>query len=297
MRNGYDKDDIYIMVEDEFQTVAQSYTAHLHHAEYRRLMREARTAPSKNLPEPTSPMSNEAKRRLQSAALQRRQSDVLHQVTGKASTVQDEEDKISDLWSGTSLAPLMVQSSQQKTSLVGLERISSTTRAGSGYSRPKSSGGQVSNEELGNREEHTSVGPGSYSRLDGRAQHDQRTSDRTNQKFLPRSISVVTQQRTEQRLTSTSSIHDIDDETSGEGNNLLGKRKPNENSIRPKAQALGSTFMKRKRDKEKEKQSRLDEVPLFIIWIFFWADSLEPDLIIIPSEGGTDGSGAVEPAE
>lgn len=265
MRNGYDKDDIYIMVEDEFQTVAQSYTTHLHHAEYKRLMREARTAPSKNLPEPTSPMSNEAKRRLQSATLQRKQSDVLRQVTGKASTVQDEEDKNSDLWSGTSLAPLMAQTSQQKTSLVGLERILSTTRASSGYSRSKGSGGQSRNEELGDREEHTSVGPGSYSRLDGRGQPAQRASDRDNQKLPPRSTGVAIQKRTEQPFPATSSIHEIDDETSSEGNGLLGKLKPNENSTRPKAQASSSNFMKRKRDKEKEKQSRLDDVPLFII--------------------------------
>src|SRR4051812_31525888 len=30
MRDGYDGDDIFIMVEDEFQSIAQSYTAHLH---------------------------------------------------------------------------------------------------------------------------------------------------------------------------------------------------------------------------------------------------------------------------
>lgn len=264
MRTGYDKDDIYIMVEDEFQSVAQSYTAHLHHAEYKRLMREARTAPSKNLPEPTSPMSKEAKQRLQSAALHRRQSDVLHQVAGKASTGQDEEDKISDLWSGTSLAPLMAQSSQQKTSLVGLERILSTTRASSGYSRPKSSGGHFRGEELDDRDD-TSVGHSNYSQLDGRAQPAQRASDSTNQKFPPRSTVVATQKRTKNTLPSTSSIHDVDDETADGESSVLRKKKPKENRTRPKAQTPSSDFLKRKRDKEKEKQSRLDEVPLFII--------------------------------
>lgn len=42
MRPGFDEDDAYMMVEDEFQAVAQSYTAHLHHAEYKRLMKLAK---------------------------------------------------------------------------------------------------------------------------------------------------------------------------------------------------------------------------------------------------------------
>lgn len=135
MRKGYDDDDVYIMVEDEFQSLAQSYTAHLHEAEYLRVKREARSK-RKELPEPTSPMSKEAKRRLQSAALQKKQAEVLDQTAGKSPTEQD-EDRTADLFSGTSLAPLMAQSSQQKRSLVGLERVQSTTRAGLGYSRPR----------------------------------------------------------------------------------------------------------------------------------------------------------------
>lgn len=135
MRSGYDDDDVYIMVEDEFQSLAQSYTAHLHEAEYLRIKREARSK-RKALPEPTSPMSKEAKRRLQSAALQRKQNEVLDQAVGKTPTEQD-EDRTADLFSGTSLASLMAQSSQQKRSLVGLERVQSSTRAGLGYSRPR----------------------------------------------------------------------------------------------------------------------------------------------------------------
>ncbi|KAF2219109.1 hypothetical protein BDZ85DRAFT_299069 [Elsinoe ampelina] len=42
MREGYAADDIYMMVEDEFQSTAKLYTQHLHHAEYKRLQRLAR---------------------------------------------------------------------------------------------------------------------------------------------------------------------------------------------------------------------------------------------------------------
>ena len=44
MMSGYDQDDIYMMVEDEFQSVAQEFTRHLHRAEYRRLRARAKEA-------------------------------------------------------------------------------------------------------------------------------------------------------------------------------------------------------------------------------------------------------------
>jgi len=266
MRGGYDKDDIYIMVEDEFETVAQSYTAHLHHAEYKRLMREARTAPPKELPEPTSPMSNEAKRRLQSAALQKRQGDALHHVVGKTSSEQDEDDKMSNLWSGTSLAPLMTQGSQQKTSLVGLERISSSTRAGSGFSRPKSdpksSSAHLRDEEISDSDEPTPFRPGSRSRLDGQAQPPQRAPHHTDQPLLPRGTPLPIHKQGERAHRPASSILDIHEQTVDRHDS---RNKWTDHSTRPKAQAIGSSFMKRKSDKEKERQARLDDVPLFII--------------------------------
>ncbi|KAJ9613340.1 hypothetical protein H2200_003282 [Cladophialophora chaetospira] len=140
MHEGYDRDDAYIMVEDEFQTVAQSYTAHLHHAEYKRLVKQARQAPPKALPPPTSPMSKQAKSRLRMATLQRKQNETLQRVTGDESIEDDNEQaKVADLWSGTSLAPLMASGTQQKRSLVGLEGISSSTKAGLGFSRSQNS--------------------------------------------------------------------------------------------------------------------------------------------------------------
>ncbi|RMZ90288.1 hypothetical protein DV736_g2469, partial [Chaetothyriales sp. CBS 134916] len=53
MQEGYDADDIWMMVEDEFQTLAHSFTRHLHHAEYKRLMIKAKhDAPPKALQDP-----------------------------------------------------------------------------------------------------------------------------------------------------------------------------------------------------------------------------------------------------
>lgn len=147
MHEGYEGDDIYIMVEDEFQSVAQSYTAHLHQAEYKRLMKEARNKPPKALPEPTSPMSKSSRNRLKSAILQNLQKDALRQVSGKDPQEEEDEDGVADLWLGTSLAHLMTTGSQGKTSLVGLERISSTTRAGVGLSRSTALTSRTPNQE------------------------------------------------------------------------------------------------------------------------------------------------------
>jgi hypothetical protein len=144
MHDGYDRDDIYIMVEDEFQSVAQSFTAHLHQAEYKRLVKEAKEAGPKALPEPTSPMSKQAKNRLAAAKLKKRQDDSLR-WTGSLRTTgadEEEEEELADLWSGTSLAPLMVSGSQEKRSLVGLQRMSSSTKAGLGITRSQGSQSQ-----------------------------------------------------------------------------------------------------------------------------------------------------------
>jgi hypothetical protein len=140
MHDGYDRDDIYIMVEDEFQTVAQSFTAHLHQAEYKRLVKEAKEAGPKALPEPTSPISKQAKNRLQATKLKKRQDDTLRR-TGivRTTAAEEDEENLTDLWSGTSLAPLMISGSQEKRSLVGLQGMSSSTKAGHGITRSQGS--------------------------------------------------------------------------------------------------------------------------------------------------------------
>lgn len=139
MIEGYDNDDVWMMVEDEFQTLAQSFTAHLHHAEYKRLIKKAREAPPKELPEPTSPMSKETKRKLEQAALGKRQQEALGRITsgGKIGDASDdaEEEKVDDPWRGTALAGLMAFGSQDKTSLKGLDKMPSSTRAAQGFSK------------------------------------------------------------------------------------------------------------------------------------------------------------------
>ena len=142
MHDGLDADDMYIMVEDEFQTVAQSFTQHLHHAEYQRMKKKARDAGPKPLPAPTSNMRQETKAKLQASLLHGKQNAALNgmlngAVRATAGKEEDEEEeRENDPWLGTSLAGLMATDGpRHRTALVGLEKIASSTRAAKGYRR------------------------------------------------------------------------------------------------------------------------------------------------------------------
>lgn len=128
MRPGYDQDDIYIMVEDELQAVAQTFTHHLHAAEYKRLKKKAREAPPRTLPTLAPNATKEVKRKFEVMSMQGKQ---------KAALNEDDEEKAvpRDPWQGTSLAGLMGSSNQPKRALIGSQEIQSSTRAASGFWR------------------------------------------------------------------------------------------------------------------------------------------------------------------
>ncbi|KIW63779.1 hypothetical protein, variant 3 [Phialophora macrospora] len=251
MHEGYDRDDAYIMVEDEFQTVAQSYTAHLHHAEYKRLIKQARQAPPKALPAPTSPMSREAKNRLRTAALDQRQKETLRRVTGnKAHGDEDEDDKVANLWSGTSLAPLMAGGSQQKRSLVGLEGISSSTKAGLGLTRS-----QRSRKETREGDEDDVVDLNDMQHQKPRQREevvhaiDSQTVEESFTKRRPASDDV---KPTVRHLTKRKFTFELDD--GWDASETVIKSRDERRKPRPVPLP----------DKGREKKSRLDEVPMWL---------------------------------
>ncbi|KAK2763269.1 hypothetical protein FQN54_009905 [Arachnomyces sp. PD_36] len=154
MREGLDGDDIYVMVEDEFQAVAQSFTQHLHYAEYVRRTRQARIDNATKIDEvarrtdPKTAMRAETRKKKDAETLAERHRLGLEKMKGPAlerrpavdSEEEDtriEEDEEDDPWLGTSLQGLMTKSIKSQ-SLVGLQGIQSATRAAAGYS--KSSG-------------------------------------------------------------------------------------------------------------------------------------------------------------
>ncbi|EXJ75338.1 uncharacterized protein A1O5_02034 [Cladophialophora psammophila CBS 110553] len=267
------------MVEDEFQTVAQAYTAHLHHAEYKRLVKQARDAAPKALPEPTSPMPEKTKRRLRSAALHKKQKETLRRVIGNSTVEDDEdEDKITDLWSGTSLAPLMASSSQQKMSLVGLEGISSTTKAGMGLTRSQSHKQSIRHsKEDGhgqvNIAQNASLKRDNVNRLSTsrviqykaslqNGLQNTWTSRASNSSVLdPRQPPMHS--RPEERPKKHRFVVDLDDDSCAAA--TVSGSQNNGRKSRATPPPTGKPLSKDITDKEKDKKSRLEEVPMFII--------------------------------
>jgi len=135
MMEGYDHDDIYLMVEDEFHSTAQTFTQHLHHAEYQRLKKKARDAAPPTF-QPTERMSAETRKKLEARAMHAKQKDTVANLTNGCNLSEGEEQQEDDPWLGTSLAGLMTDANAQKrTALVGLEKIQSNTRAARGFGR------------------------------------------------------------------------------------------------------------------------------------------------------------------
>ncbi|KAL2820576.1 hypothetical protein BDW59DRAFT_114002 [Aspergillus cavernicola] len=146
LREGLDNDDIHIMVEDEFYTVAQSFTQHLHYAEYVRRKKEAKVqnaATIADLARPTdgiTPMSAELRKKYAAEELRSRQRDGVEGMQGKELESKNENEnenggddiEVENAFAGTHLRDLML-SPRRGRMLVGLQRVRSSTRAAAGF--------------------------------------------------------------------------------------------------------------------------------------------------------------------
>ncbi|MCJ1351173.1 MAG: hypothetical protein MMC33_001155 [Icmadophila ericetorum] len=147
---GLENDDIYIMVEDEFLATAQTFTAHLHHAEYIRLKnltksQNALTVSTIFRPvDGTTFMRDELKKRKQAEACSKKVMEGLAEIKDKRPRIDsDEEDEEAeaandkDPWAGTAIEGLMKTSpAKNNISLTGIQGVKSTTRAAAGYKSP-----------------------------------------------------------------------------------------------------------------------------------------------------------------
>ncbi|GKZ76506.1 hypothetical protein AnigIFM56816_006772 [Aspergillus niger] len=167
LREGFDNDDIYMMVEDEFYAVAQTFTQHLHYAEYVRRKKEAKLQNAttiQNIARPTdgvTAQSEEAKRKAAAEDLSAQQKEGLQKmVEGGRPAVDSEEDdqeeEEDDTWAGTSLHDLLI-SPRKARSLVGMQGIKSTTRAAAGL---RASAGSSAVTDGAARERQDAMGDG-----------------------------------------------------------------------------------------------------------------------------------------
>jgi hypothetical protein len=124
------------MVEDEFYTIAQSFTQHLHYAEYIRRKKEAKARGTESLNDIQRPtdgrtqLPKEAERRKEAEALSARQKAGLAHL-GQPDADKDDSDD-DDTWAGTHLHGLMT-SPRKSRSLVGAHAMKSSTRAAAGF--------------------------------------------------------------------------------------------------------------------------------------------------------------------
>ena len=162
MREGLEADDVFIMVEDEFLTIAKTFTQHLHHAEYVRLKQSARARNSSTATSIARPvdsvtqMREELKRQKAAQSMSAAQNRTLDSVMETADDVKTEgdqsdldEDKADDPWVGTSLQSLMTSPKREQRSLARLSKASSGTRAAAGFKNMDRTFARSPNNHLG----------------------------------------------------------------------------------------------------------------------------------------------------
>ena len=168
MIDGYDNDDGYIMVEDEFYAMAQEFTQHLHYDEYIRRSKEAtaiNAATIKDMARPTdgvTPTPDETKRKKISKELLNRQEAGIEQILGKRTADVDADDadeqvNDEDLFVGTPLYDLAMN---RKARLLAGSPRKSSTRAAAGYSRTGTSFRPYSRGNVGNSSPPLRSAPG-----------------------------------------------------------------------------------------------------------------------------------------
>ncbi|KAJ6062205.1 uncharacterized protein N7446_006325 [Penicillium canescens] len=137
--DGIERDDGWVMVEDEFYAVAQTFTQHLHYAEYLRRRKEVKAENAAALgviERPTdgrTPVSKEAERQREREAFRQRQKAGLARLDGQNPDEQiDDHEEDDQRWTGTHLHDLMT-SPRKARSLAGTHVLKSSSRAAAGF--------------------------------------------------------------------------------------------------------------------------------------------------------------------
>lgn len=136
MDEGMLHDDKYRMVEDEFLSVAQQFTVHLHTAEYKRQIKDvkARNADTINfISRPvTGKMPDHTKRKIEAVMRSKKQKAALGGLLGKKG--QDDDESDAELpYMGTTLHGLMDSPRKRNMALARIGRGTPATRAAAGY--------------------------------------------------------------------------------------------------------------------------------------------------------------------
>ncbi|KAK3630476.1 hypothetical protein LTR56_009474 [Elasticomyces elasticus] len=136
MREGYTADDAWMMVEDEFQSVAQAFTKHLHHAEYAKLKRSSKARGQDTLQaikRPTDGRTAQSvgtKLKLEADAKDKR---IQGGLKGMGVEEEGEDEDNDEYMHDPHLAGLMTGSQRATQDLTGLVKPRANTRAAAGF--------------------------------------------------------------------------------------------------------------------------------------------------------------------
>ncbi len=140
MDEGKDHDDRYRMVEDEFLSVAQQFTVHLHAAEYKRQQKAVKSQNADTVNSISRPvtgkMSDNIRRKTKAAVLAKKQHAIIEGLDGKRpGGLSDDSDDEGLPYVGTTLHGLMDSPRKKVASLAKLG-ATAATRAAAGFRRP-----------------------------------------------------------------------------------------------------------------------------------------------------------------
>ncbi|KFX93468.1 hypothetical protein O988_06817 [Pseudogymnoascus sp. VKM F-3808] len=139
MIDGFNNDDRYRMVEDEFLDVAKEFTQHLHTAEYLRMKNNARAqnaATINSISRPvTTKMGGQTRRKVESVARAKKQADAIKDIHGDQprEELEGDSDESQGPWLGTALHGLMERPRASAMPLTDISGFSSTSKAAAGY--------------------------------------------------------------------------------------------------------------------------------------------------------------------
>lgn len=179
MIDGFDNDDRYRMVEDEFLDVAKEFTQHLHTAEYQRMKNSAKAknaATINAISRPvTTKMGGETRRKVESIARAKKQADAIKDIHGDQPREEGDSDESQGPWLGTALHGLMEKPRASAVPLTDISGFHSTTKAAAGYKG--STVGRMETYDVPDPEEFELAKPASIKSTEGEGETETEDDD------------------------------------------------------------------------------------------------------------------------
>lgn len=137
MIDGFNNDDRYRMVEDEFLDVAKEFTQHLHAAEYQRMKKSAKAKNAATINAISRPvttrMGDQTRRKVESVVRAKKQADAIKDIHGDQPRDEGDSDESQGPWLGTALHGLMEKPRASAVPLTDISGFHSSSKAAAGY--------------------------------------------------------------------------------------------------------------------------------------------------------------------